>query len=241
MSGMQKAEKSQVGQSHGQKPERLQPSAFGLLQASCNLYLVANFTPEMPEQEYLKRCEAALKGGVGVLQLRAKQSEVKTQIRLGEALRDLTRKHQAVFFVNDRVDVALAVQADGVHLGQQDLPPAFARQLAPSLLLGRSTHRPDQALQAVPEQADYFAVGPIWETPTKAGRAAVGLEYARWAVQKKLPIPFYAIGNVNLDNITDLVMAGVQRVAVVRAILNAPDPEQAARGFKKALELVHAG
>ncbi|GGJ21157.1 thiamine phosphate synthase [Deinococcus roseus] len=205
------------------------------------LYLVANFTPEMPEAEYLQRCEAALKGGVGVLQLRAKHAEVQTQIRLGEALRDLTRKYSATFFVNDRVDVALAVQADGVHLGQQDLPPQFARTLAPDLLIGRSTHAPKQALQTVAEGAHYFAVGPIWKTPTKAGRQAVGLEYARWAVKQKLPIPFYAIGNVDLDNITDLVMAGVQRVAVVRAILNAPDPEHAALGFGKVLELVHAG
>ncbi|GEM48077.1 thiamine phosphate synthase [Deinococcus cellulosilyticus] len=206
-----------------------------------NLYLVANFTPEMSEKEYLERCEAALKGGVGVLQLRAKQSEVRSQIALGEQLRDLTRKYRATFFVNDRVDVALTVRADGVHLGQQDLPPAFARQFAPGLLIGRSTHAPEQALHAVKEGAHYFAVGPIWETPTKAGRKAVGLEYARWAVQQKIPLPFYAIGNVNLDNITELVMAGVQRVAVVRALLNAPDPEQAARGFCKSLELVHAG
>ena len=212
-----------------------------LTSPSPNLYLVANYLPDMSEEEYLERCEAALKGGVGVLQLRAKYSEVRTQMRLGEQLRDLTRKHQATFFVNDRVDVALAVQADGVHLGQQDLPPEFARQVAPDLLIGRSTHAPEQALQAVQEGAHCFAVGPIWETPTKAGRQAVGLEYARWAVQKKLPLPFYAIGNVNLDNITELVMAGVERVAVVRAILNAADPEQAARGFCKVLEMVHAG
>lgn len=208
---------------------------------SPNLYLVANYLPDMSEEEYLERCEAALKGGVGVLQLRAKHSEVRTQMRLGEHLRDLTHQHRATFFVNDRVDVALAIKADGVHLGQQDLPPEVARRMAPHLLLGRSTHAPDQALGAVAEEADYFAVGPIWQTPTKAGRQAVGLEYARWAVQQKLPLPFYAIGNVNLDNITELVMAGVQRVAVVRALLNAADPEQAARGFCKALEMVHAG
>ncbi|TAF09370.1 MAG: thiamine phosphate synthase, partial [Nostocales cyanobacterium] len=130
----------------------------------------------------------------------------------------------ALFIINDRVDLALAVDADGVHLGQQDMPIAVARQLlGPQKLIGRSTTNSHEMQRAISEGADYIGVGPVYETPTKAGKAAAGLDYVKYAA-KNSPIPWFAIGGIDTSNINDVIDAGAQRVAVVRSIMQAEQP-----------------
>lgn len=151
-------------------------------------------------------------------------------------MRQLTARHGALFIVNDRIDLALAVGADGVHLGQGDLPPALARRLlGPACLIGRSTHHLAQLQQAVADGCDYVGVGPVHATPTKPGRAPVGLDYVRQAAGAS-PIPFFAIGGIDATNLGAVRAAGAARVAVVRAISAAADPRLAAGALLNALE-----
>ncbi|MHB1074292.1 MAG: thiamine phosphate synthase [Gemmatimonadaceae bacterium] len=200
------------------------------------LYLVATPRPQMPEAEFVARLAAALDGGVDVLQLRCKDLEALPYLRLAERVRDLARAAGVPFIVNDRPDVALAVDADGVHLGQHDLPPEWARRvLPPQAIIGRSSHEPAHAEQALAERATYFAVGPVWATPTKPGRQAAGLSYVHDVVARGAIVPWYAIGGNTLENVSELLEAGATRIAVVRAILDAADPAAAARGFVEAL------
>lgn len=200
-----------------------------------SLYLVATPRSGMAEGEFLERVHAALEGGVDVLQLRCKEWDALPYLRLAERVARLARDAGVPFLVNDRPDVALAAGADGVHLGQQDLPVAWARQIAPSLMIGRSSHEPSHAEQAIVEEASYFAVGPVWNTPTKPGRSAAGLSYVQDVAARGVTVPWFAIGGINLDNVHEVLEAGATRIAVVRAILDARDPAEAARAFAEAL------
>lgn len=200
-----------------------------------SLYLVATPREGMRESEFLERVRAALDGGVDVLQLRCKEWDALPYVRLAERVGQVARDAAVPFFVNDRVDVALASGADGVHLGQQDLPVAWARRMAPSLMLGRSSHEPAHAEQAMAEQASYFAVGPVWATPTKPGRRAAGLSYVRDIASRATDRPWFAIGGITLENVHDVLEAGATRIALVRAVLDARDPAEAARGFVEVL------
>ena len=200
------------------------------------LYLVATPRARMAESEFLARVEAALEGGVDVLQLRCKTEDALPALRLAERVGALARTAGVPFIVNDRADIALAAAADGVHLGQQDLPVEFARRiLGDAAIIGRSSHEAAQADQAVAEGAAYFAVGPVWATPTKPGRAAAGLQYVRDVAARAPSIPWFAIGGITLDNVGEVLHAGATRIAMVRAVLDAPDPAEAARGFVEAL------
>ncbi|AFZ65811.1 thiamine phosphate synthase [Deinococcus peraridilitoris] len=199
-----------------------------------HLYLVATPTPGQGEADFLTRVEAALQGGVDVLQLRCKDWEALPYLQLAERMGELARRYHVPLFVNDRPDVAFAAGADGVHLGQNDLPPVWSRAVAPGLLIGRSTHAPGQAEAALTDRPAYLAVGPVHATPTKPGRSAVGLSYVRWAA-KHLPQPWYAIGGIDLSNVEAVLAAGARRIAVVRAILDAPDPARAAHEFRQCL------
>ena len=200
------------------------------------LYLVATPRPHVPEAEFLARVAAALEGGVDVLQLRCKEHDGLPYLRLAERVAVLARDAGVPFIVNDRPDVALAVGAAGVHLGQQDLPVEWARRVLPHGIIGRSSHEPAHVECALAECASYFAVGPVWETPTKPGRAAVGLEYVRDVAARAISIPWYAIGGITLDNAEAVVDAGASRVALVRAVLDARDPAEAARCFVDVLQ-----
>ena len=199
----------------------------------CRLYLVTSPSPRLEAV-----VESALQGGVRLVQYRAKEGSqapdgqpITDAVRLEQAraLRQLCSRHGALFLVNDRIDIALAVDADGVHLGQGDLPPALARQLlGPERLIGRSTHAISQLRQAVADGCDYVGVGPVNATPTKPGREPVGLDYVRQAAAES-PIPFFAIGGIEPASLAAVQAAGGERVAVVRAITDAPDPAQASR------------
>jgi len=206
---------------------------------SCRLYLITS-----PVRELETVVAGALEAGVRIVQYRAKAGEKgeaapqddRGRLDQAQELRDLCRRHGALFLVNDRVDLALAVDADGVHLGQGDLSPAVARRLlGPDRLIGRSTHGIEQLRQAVAEGCDYAGVGPVHATPTKPGRAPVGLDYVS-AAAAECPIPFFAIGGIDAAAVAAVRRAGGERVAVVRAITGAADPAAAARELLARLE-----
>lgn len=188
---------------------------------AASLYLVTS-----PAENLLAVVEAALQGGLRLVQYRDKTADDSVRLQMAQALRDLCQRYDALFIVNDRVDIALAVDADGVHLGQQDIPITLARRvLGPQRLVGRSTTNPQEMARAIAEGADYIGVGPVYETPTKAGKPAAGLDYVRYAVEHT-SLPWYAIGGIDTQNLSEVTAAGARRVAVVRAIMQAPDPTQ---------------
>ena len=206
----------------------------------CPLYLITS-----PSERLEAVVEAALRGGVRLVQYRAKEGTAGPdgqpitdglRLRQAQALRQLCSQHGALFVVNDRIDIALAVDADGVHLGQGDLPPALARRLlGPEKLIGRSTHAIDQLRQAVADGCDYVGVGPVNATPTKPGRDPVGLDYVRQAAAE-CPLPFFAIGGIDATNLAAVLVAGASQVAVVRAITEAEDPQAASRDLLRQLQ-----
>lgn len=183
------------------------------------LYLVTS-----PTENIFSIVEAALLGGLTLVQYRDKYSPDGERIRTAKRLRQICHDYGALFIINDRVDIAVAVDADGVHLGQQDLPIAVAKQLlGPGRIVGRSTTNPDEMERAIAEGADYIGVGPVYETPTKVGKAAAGLEYVRYAAENAT-IPWFAIGGIDMNNLNDVLDANAERVAVVRAIMEAEQP-----------------
>jgi thiamine-phosphate pyrophosphorylase len=194
------------------------------------LYLVT--TPQViPDATVAATVAAALQGGVTLVQYRDKEADDSLRLQTAQELCQLCRAYNALFIVNDRVDLALAVDADGVHLGQQDIPIVLARQLlGPQRLIGRSTHCPEDLHRAIAEGADYIGVGPVYETPTKAGRTAAGLDYVRYAAAHAT-VPWYAIGGIDLDNLAEVLNAGADRVAVVRAIMQAKHPTAITQSF----------
>lgn len=194
------------------------------------LYLVTS-----PAEALLSIVEAALQGGLTLLQYREKTEGDLVRLNTAQKLRQLCHQYGAIFIVNDRVDLALAVDADGVHLGQEDMPIAIARQLlGPQKIIGRSTTNPEEMQRAIQEKADYIGVGPVFETPTKAGKAAAGLEYVRFAA-KHCPIPWFAIGGIDVNNVNDVISAGAERIAVVRSLMQAEQPTLVTQFFLSQL------
>ncbi|MEM9804723.1 MAG: thiamine phosphate synthase [Cyanobacteria bacterium P01_D01_bin.56] len=182
-----------------------------------------------PSEQLVAIVEAALKGGVDIVQYREKSADDEIRLQLAAQLKDLCHRYHSLFIVNDRVDIAAAVGADGVHLGQQDLPMEAARRiLGPWPIVGRSTTNPAEMDRAIKEGADYIGVGPVYATPTKPGKAASGYEYIRYAVDNA-PMPWFAIGGIDLTNVAAVREAGAPGVAIVRAIMQADDPAQATR------------
>lgn len=180
--------------------------------------------------------DAALSGGVDVVQLRDKHAEAREMLAVAERFRSACDRHGALFVVNDRVDLAIAAGADGLHLGQGDLPPDAARAMAgPHVLIGRSTHAPGEILAANDEPVDYMAVGPVFQTPTKPGRVAVGVELIEVAARDARR-PWFAIGGLDSSTIGRVVAAGARRAVVVRALTQADDPARAAKELRAALE-----
>lgn len=196
--------------------------------AAARLYVVTGNRPDLGE--FL---EAILGAGVNVIQLREKEAEAGDLLRWGETFREAAQRHGALFIVNDRPDVAFALDADGVHLGQEDLPPRLAREiLGQDSIIGLSTHSPAQWDAAVPE-ADYLCMGPVWETPTKPGRRAAGLDAVRHAAASGETRPWFAIGGITLDNLPEVQDAGATRIVVVRAVT--ADPAASVRALVDGL------
>jgi thiamine-phosphate diphosphorylase len=184
----------------------------------------------------LETARAVLQAGVRLLQLRDKTATTRQLAQIGQQLRALTRQHDARLIVNDRLDVALAVEADGVHLGQDDLPVSLARRIAgKQLLIGVSAETVDEARQAEADGADYLGVGPMFATPTKPDAGApVGPERLR-AIKHAVRIPVFGIGGITLQNAPAVLNAGADGICVISAIVGAPDPEAAARAFLQML------
>jgi thiamine-phosphate pyrophosphorylase len=183
----------------------------------------------------VSRVAAALDAGVSLVQYRAKEGHDLQRLDEARALADLCRRHQALFIVNDRIDLALLVDADGVHLGQEDLPSREARALIGSQrLLGRSTHQLDQLLSAQREGCDYVGVGPVYATATKPDRTARGLAWVEEA-GRHATIPWFAIGGIDATRLDAVRAAGASRVAVVRAIMEAGDAHGASHDLLTAL------
>jgi thiamine-phosphate pyrophosphorylase len=181
--------------------------------------------------------DAALAGGCDLLQLRDHEASDDDLLAAGERFRDACDAHGALFVVNDRPELALQLGADGVHVGQDDLPvDAVRRLVGPELFIGLSTHSPEQLDAALASGADYLSVGPIWETPTKAGRPAAGLSYVRYAAANATK-PWFAIGGIDAENIGEVVAAGARRAVVVRAIRDAADPRAVASALKSQLSV----
>jgi thiamine-phosphate pyrophosphorylase len=201
------------------------------------LYLVCSTRPGARALDEL--LAAALEGGVDVVQLRDKQATDEQLLAAAATARRRCDDAGALLILNDRPDLVAAADADGCHVGQDDMDVAAARALAgPQALVGRSTHTPAEI--AAGADADYLGVGPVHATPTKPGRPAVGLELVRHAAEHA-PVPFFAIGGIDAANAGAVAAAGARRIAVVRAIADAADPRAAAAELCATLEagLVH--
>jgi thiamine-phosphate pyrophosphorylase len=211
--------------------------------ASARLYLCTDARRDTGDLAQF--ADAALAGGVDIIQLRDKGSageqklgplEARDELAALEVLADAARRHGALLAVNDRADIARAAGADALHLGQDDLPLDVARDIVgPETLIGRSTHDADQVAAAVCEAVDYFCVGPCWPTPTKPGRTAPGLPLVRSTAELAGEKPWFAIGGIDAARLPEVVAAGARRIVVVRAITAAEDPRAAAEQLRSAL------
>jgi thiamine-phosphate pyrophosphorylase len=205
--------------------------------AGARLYFVCEARPHGEDPRPL--LDAALRGGADIIQLRDPALGDDELIAAATPFREAAREHGALFILNDRPDLVEACEADGVHVGQDDVAVADARRLAgPSALVGLSTHSRDQIDAALAAQGDarpdQMSVGPVWETPTKAGRPATGLALIGYAAQHAAAVPWFAIGGIDGSNVSQVVAAGAERIVVVRAIRDAADPEAAARQLRSA-------
>lgn len=180
--------------------------------------------------------DACLRAGVRLIQFREKEMEDGPCYTLGQAFRERTREAGALLIVDDRVDVALAIGADGVHLGQDDLPLDAARQIAPDLILGASTHDLEEALVAQAAGACYVNIGPIFSTQTKSvPTGAVGTDMLD-SIRPHLEVPFTCMGGIKAHNIGEVLQHGARRIAVVTAVTAAPDVEAAARELRDQIQ-----
>ncbi len=186
----------------------------------------------------VEQAQAACDGGAAAVQLRAKRATDRETLRWGESIRAATRRAGVLFVVNDRFDLALALEADAVHLGQEDLPPERVRAAAGAkLAIGRSTHDAAELERALGEPVDYVAFGPVFGTTSKeTGFTARGLERLAAAAARVAPRPLVAIGGIDASNIGQVLAVGARGAAVLSAVAGAADPAAAARRLVRALE-----
>ena len=207
------------------------------LDVNLDTYLVTG-AEHSPGRSTVDVVEAAVAGGVDAVQLREKPASARDRYRLGRELRELTRAADVTFLVNDRVDIAAAVGADGVHLGDDDLPVSVAReQLGDDAVVGRSVSTPAGAREAEAAGADYLGVGAVYATSSKdtdPEGTEIGLERLR-AIDRAVDVPFVGIGGVTVDDAADVVAAGADGVAVISAITAADDPEAATAALAEAV------
>lgn len=208
---------------------------------AARLYLCTDARTE--QGDLAEFADAALSGGVDIIQLRDKTSggaplEARHELAALEVLAEACDRHDALLAVNDRADIALAIDADILHLGQDDLPVEQARRvIGEQVAIGRSTHDVVQADSAATEPGvDYFCTGPVWTTPTKPGRSAAGISLVEHAAEHHgHGRPWFAIGGIDANNITEVTRAGARRAVVVRAITEAEDPRAAAEFLRSRL------
>ena len=205
------------------------PESIGALRRQrlswARLYFVSEARPHSQEPEPL--LNAAMSAGAGMIELRDREQPKSVIQRSGATFRRLANTYSALFIVNDDPYLAMDLEADGVHVGQEDIDPAEARRImGPDAIIGLSTHSREQIEAAASQPVDYISVGPIWETPTKKGRRATGLGLIETAAQIA-QVLWFAIGGIEPGNVDQVVAAGAERVCVVRAIRDAPDPRAA--------------
>ncbi|HET6999435.1 MAG TPA: thiamine phosphate synthase [Solirubrobacterales bacterium] len=206
---------------------------------TARLYFVCDARPGGEDPEPLLR--AALSGGVDIVQLREKELDRDEIERSAATFRRVCDTYSTLFIVNDDPDLARACDADGVHVGQDDTSVEEARELlGPDAIIGLSTHSPEQIAAAEERPINYMSVGPIWETPTKAGRPAVGLDLITHAAEHATH-PFFAIGGIDPSNAAQVVEAGATRLCVVRAIRDATEPTAVAEALRRALGAAPGG
>lgn len=193
-------------------------------------------TPDRPDlADFVAAC---IRGGVDIVQLRDKELDARSILGRARIVRDVCRDQGVPFILNDRPDLALEAEADGVHLGQDDAPPALARRLlGPDAIVGLSTHSPAQLAAAAREPVDYVSAGPVHATPTKPGRPGVGLEYLTHAAQHSR-FPFYVTGGATTETVPAMKAAGATRFVAVRWLTEAADPEAAARALRVVIDAV---
>ncbi len=207
-----------------------------LRQATLYGILDTGYTPRARWQETAR---ALLEGGVGILQVRAKGAPPAEVEALAREVLPLCARAGVPLIVNDHIDVAARLTSAGAHVGQDDISPAEARAvLGPGRILGLSTHSPAQIAGALENARylDYFAVGPVFATPTKPTYEPVGLDLVAHAASLSPPLPFFCIGGIKLHNVEQVLAAGARRVVVVSGLLLAEDPAKAARAFRRTIE-----
>lgn len=189
-----------------------------------------------PGRELIVVMEEAILGGVDIIQLRDKKSTKREVLRKAVDLRELTRKHKVTFIMNDHIDVALAVGADGIHLGQDDLPIAAARKIVGDMIIGISTHSIQEARLAEQEGADYIGVGPVFATKSKEDVVSpVTTSYVR-EVAGEIRIPFVAIGGIKLHNVDQVLEAGASRICAISEIVGSQDVRGTCEAFVGKIE-----
>ena len=204
---------------------------------NASLYLVTNRDNVNSDNEFLSVIEKSIEGGVDIIQLREKNEKESKVLELAKEIKKLINKTNVLFIINDRIDMALAADADGVHLGQDDLSVSEARKITPDgFLIGLSTHSIEQGQSGLKYGADYLGVGPVFPTPTKPNYKAAGLEYVEWAAKNLKDISWFAIGSIDETNIDKVINASVRKIAVVRAIMNSKDPLTTTKLLKRRLK-----
>lgn len=208
--------------------------------ADCRLYAFVD-TAYLANRDPAQITRALCAGGADIIQLRAKTESLATIRGMAAILLPITRSAGVWLVINDYAELAAELRAPACHLGQEDFLAAGVSKVAglapanPNLRFGLSTHAPDQAIRAVNAGAHYVAVGPVFATPTKPTAQAVTLDYVRWAATN-IPIPWFAIGGINLQNVDSVLAAGARRICVVSAILNSADVAAACRAFREKLK-----
>jgi thiamine-phosphate pyrophosphorylase len=201
------------------------------------LYAVMDL--KQPDPAILDKVDAVCRGGADIVQLRSKCLTDLEMVRLGLKVREIIHRHEKLFTINDRVDLALATGADGLHLGQDDLPVGTVRMICARagvrLLIGKSTHSLEQAASASAEDVDYLSFGPIFSTPTKPHYQAVHTDLIE-QVHRLTSIPVVVIGGINESTLDQVLKAGARRVAAVRALFEAEDPYEVAQRMRRKID-----
>ncbi|MCQ2964413.1 MAG: thiamine phosphate synthase [archaeon] len=202
------------------------------METDYSLYLVTD-RKDRTEQEFLNIIEESIKGGVTLIQLREKTASTQEFYNIARKVKEITKKYNVPLIINDRIDIALAIDADGVHVGQEDMPTQIARKLiGPNKILGVSAHILEEAKKAKEDGADYLGVGAIFTTSTKNDANDVSIETLK-NITKSINIPTVAIGGINLDNAHQLKNTKIAGFSVVSAIMNANNPKVASQKLKE--------
>lgn len=202
-----------------------------------NAYLYLCTDARQERGDFKTFIEAAYRGGVDIIQLRDKNIDVVTELQVLEVLSEVAGRHNALWAVNDRADIAAIAGAPIIHVGQDDLGASDVRRIVTrTTLVGRSSHSIEEAMSELADQdVNYFAVGPCWPTPTKPGRPAPGLSLVKQVAELAPTKPWFAIGGIDENNLDQVLAAGAKRIVVVRAITEAADPERAAATLRARL------